>query len=96
MATEAAVKTAPASKQSPDFEDKVKKLRELYADASEISKTALENVIRALQVGRSRNGIGRRRRKAPAGSAPVIGKVSELTAIIAAQERRSQAHAGVF
>ena len=36
----------PASQQHSDFEQKLQKLRELYADASEISKTALENVIR--------------------------------------------------
>ncbi len=36
------------SEQSSDLEQKVQKLRELYADTSEIGKTALENVIRAL------------------------------------------------
>ncbi len=69
--------SAPAS----DFEQKVKKLRDLYADASEFSRAALENVIRALGSDAS----------APAsptetGNAGRIGaregKVSELTAIL--------------
>ena len=47
MAT-AAVNTATASKPSLSFEEKIRKLREIYADAGDISKTALENVIRSL------------------------------------------------
>ena len=42
-----------ASEQSSDLDQKVQKLRDLYADASEIGKTALENVIRALKSGAS-------------------------------------------
>jgi len=45
MATQKQVKTG--SEQSS--EEKLQKLREIYADASEIGKTALENVIRALK-----------------------------------------------
>ena len=41
----------PLSKQPSDFEQKLQKLRELYADASEVSRTALENVIRSLGSG---------------------------------------------
>jgi len=37
-----------ASTQSPEVLQKVRKLRELYDDAGEISKIALENVIRGL------------------------------------------------
>ena len=62
MATQAVRK--PASEQPLPFEQRVQKLREIYADATEISKTALENVIRAVQVGRPRHGIysdGKRR-----------------------------------
>ncbi len=69
------------SGQSSDLDQKVQKLRELYADASEIGKTALENVIRALRSGgppkepaariESAGRIGRRQ-----------GKVSELTVIV--------------
>ena len=47
MATTTVLKKG--SEQPSDFEQKVQKLREIYADASEISKTALENVIRAVR-----------------------------------------------
>ena len=69
------------SGQSSEIEQKVQKLRELYADASEIGRTALENVIRALKSGEppkeaaarteTAGRIGRRQ-----------GKVSELTVIV--------------
>jgi hypothetical protein len=69
----------PASEQPSDFEQKLQKLRELYADASEISKTALENVIRSLGAGATQAA------SAKIGSAGRIGaregKVSELTII---------------
>ena len=77
MATQAVRK--PASEQPLHFEQRVQKLREIYADATEISKTALENVIRAVQSGgpateftpmESAGRIGARR-----------GKVSELTTL---------------
>jgi hypothetical protein len=68
------------SKQPSDFDRRVQKLREIYADATEISKTALENVIRAVQSG------GPATESVPMGSAGRIGarrgKVSELTAIL--------------
>jgi hypothetical protein len=79
MATGAAVKTVPASKQAADLEDRISRLRKIYADASDISKTALENVIRAVQSDapaaesvpmESAGRIGARR-----------GKVSELTTL---------------
>jgi hypothetical protein len=79
MTAQAAAKKQ--SKQPSDFEHKVQKLRELYADASDISKTALENVISGLSSGapaatsatkiESAGRIGARQ-----------GKVSELTAIL--------------
>ncbi|HMF60070.1 MAG TPA: hypothetical protein VK595_06850, partial [Vicinamibacterales bacterium] len=69
------------SDQSSDLEQKVRKLRELYADASEIARTALENVIRALTSGAPAKepaarseGAGRIGRRE--------GKVSELTVIV--------------
>ena len=65
MATQKAVKKT-ASTQTPEFMQKVQKLRELYADASEISKTALENVIRACSGGPGTDS--ERRRRVPAGS----------------------------
>jgi hypothetical protein len=78
MATRNQVKTG--SEQSSDLEEKVQKLRELYADAPEIGKTALENVIRALK-----SGAPAKEPAAPVGTAGRIGrrqgKVSELTVI---------------
>jgi hypothetical protein len=78
MATQTQTKTV--SQQSSDLEQKVQKLRELYADASEIGKAALENVIRALA-----SGAPTKEPAAPVGTAGRIGrrqgKVSELTVI---------------
>jgi hypothetical protein len=79
MATQTHMKTG--SDQSSDLEQKVRKLRELYADASEIGRAALENVIRALTSGAPAKepvarseGAGRIGRRE--------GKVSELTVIV--------------
>ena len=79
MATQKQVKTK--SEQSTDLEEKVQKLRELYDDGTDIQKSALENVIRALKSAapakepaariESAGRIGRRQ-----------GKVSELTVIV--------------
>ena len=70
--------TTPA--QSLSLEERIKKLREIYADATEISKTALENVIRGVQSGKPA------KQSVPVGSAGRVGarqgKVSELTAIL--------------
>lgn len=78
MSTEAVRK--PVSEQPLNFEQRVQKLREIYADASEFSKTALENVIRSVQSGGPATESG------PMESAGRIGarqgKVSELTAIL--------------
>ncbi len=69
------------SGQSLDLEQRFQKMRELYADATPISKAALENVIRAVQSSKpatesvapkeSAGRVGARR-----------GKVSELTSIM--------------
>jgi hypothetical protein len=68
-----------ANKQPADFEQRVRKLREIYADGSEIAKTALENVVRSVQSGKPAKG------SVPMGSAGRIGsrqgKVSEFTTI---------------
>ena len=74
-------KKTGSEQSSDDLGQKVQELRELYADASEIGKTALENVIRALRSSapatepaariESAGRIGRRQ-----------GKVSELTVIV--------------
>jgi hypothetical protein len=78
MATQTKVKTG--SKQSSEMEEKVQKLRELYADATDIQKSALENVIRALK-----SGAPAKEPAASIGTAGRIGrrqgKVSELTVI---------------
>jgi hypothetical protein len=77
MANQTEVKTG--SGQSLDLEQKFQKMRELYADASPISKAALENVIRTVQSGKPA------KESVPMGSAGRIGarqgKVSELTSI---------------
>src|SRR6266403_3590242 len=68
------------SEQSSDLDQKVEKLRELYADATDIQKSALENVIRALK-----SGAPAKESAEPIGTAGRIGrrqgKVSELTVI---------------
>jgi hypothetical protein len=72
--------TQKGSKQSADAQQKIQHLRELYADAPELSRRALENVIQELteQVAQTPpppvESAGR------AGSR--LGKVSELTLII--------------
>ena len=78
MATQTQTKTG--SQQSLDLEQKAQKLRQLYADATDIAKSALENVIRALK-----SGAPAKEPAAPVGTAGRIGrrqgKVSELTVI---------------
>ena len=78
MGPQTQVKTG--TQQSADLEQKVQKLRELYADAPEIGKTALENLIRALK-----SGAQAKEPAEPVGTAGRIGrrqgKVSELTVI---------------
>jgi hypothetical protein len=78
MSIQAASKSA--SKQPSDFEHKVQKLRELYADASEISKAALENVIRSLGSGGPTAASAKKIASAGRIGARQ-GKVSELTVI---------------
>ena len=72
--------TNTTSGQPHDLQERIRKLREIYVDASEISKTALENVIRSVQSGEPA------KEPVSIGSAGRIGarqgKVSELTAIL--------------
>ena len=72
--------TNTSAGKSSDLQERINKLREIYTDASEISKTALENVIRSVQSGKPA------KESVPMESAGRIGarqgKVSELTAII--------------
>src|SRR5262245_13611535 len=72
--------SANASTQTASVEQKIQKLRELYADAPEIGKAALEK------------GLSDIKRELAAATAPAVqsagrvgarqGKVSELTAIL--------------
>lgn len=80
MASQTAVNTTSARKPSSDLGDRIKRLREIYSDASMISKTALENVISAVESG------ARTTESTPMESAGRIGarrgKVSELTTLL--------------
>ena len=73
---EAQVQTGP--EQDPVIEQKIQQLRELYADAPEVGRTAVENVLRELtsQVSEPRSWMESAGR---VGSRQ--GKVSELTVI---------------
>jgi len=79
-ATTTQTQNQTGSKQSAGTQQKIQELRELYADAPELSKRALENVIQELteQVAHTP--------PPPVGSAGRIGsrlgKVSELTLIV--------------
>jgi hypothetical protein len=77
MDKQAQVQTGP--EQDPVIEQKIQRLRELFADAPEVGKTALENVLQRLTSDASKTpppveSAGR------AGSR--LGKVSELTIIV--------------
>ena len=93
MTKQAVQKTA--TEQPSDFELKVQKLREIYADANEISKTALENVIRGLSTAKSDPASGtptgkRRPNRCPSGEG--LGADGDS----AAQAWRREADARVF
>ena len=79
MTTQTVEKTA--TKQPSDFEQKLQKLRELYADAGDISKTALENVIRAIESGASATASAKEKIESAGRIGARQGKVSELTVI---------------
>src|SRR5262245_16801235 len=73
-----ATQTLTKPKQSQTIEDKVKQLRQLYADAPEYARTALENSLGEL----TSFGSKRRARMESAGrTGSRQGKVSELTMI---------------
>ena len=79
MTTQTVEKTV--TEQTSEFEQKVQKLREIYADASDFSKAALENVIRAL--GSEASATASPTEVESAGRIGAReGKVSELTAIL--------------
>ena len=64
-----ATQTVTRPEQDQSVEQKIQQLRELYADAPEMAKTALEHALPALKSQALE--ASHRRRKAPAGSASV-------------------------
>jgi hypothetical protein len=78
MQTQATKAVAP--KQDQSAEEKVKQLRELFADAPELGKTALENVLKELTSQVSQTPPPPIESAGRAGSR--LGKVSELTILV--------------
>jgi hypothetical protein len=72
--------TAAAPEPDQTVEPKIQKLRELYADAPEVGKQALENVLR--EGGASWVGKPRTRMESAGRVGSRQGRVSELTAIV--------------
>jgi hypothetical protein len=77
MTTQAETATAPEPDQT--VEQKIKKLRELYADAPEVGKQALQNVLR--ECGASWVAKPRTRMESAGRVGNRQGRVSELTVI---------------
>jgi hypothetical protein len=71
---------AAAVKQDPSVGEKIEQLRELFADAPELGKTALENVLQRLASDASSAPPPPVESAGRAGSR--LGKVSELTIIV--------------
>src|ERR1051326_1947997 len=71
---------ATAVRQDTSVEEKIEQLRELFADAPEIGKTALENVIEKVKAQASQTPPPPVESAGRAGSR--LGKVSELTLIV--------------
>ena len=80
MAMATTTKTEAATKQSVDAQRKIQELRELYADAPELSKRALENVLQELTAQVAQTPPPPIESAGRAGSR--LGKVSELTLIL--------------
>ena len=79
MATQ--TQTKPTQDQA--VEEKIRKLRELYADAPEVARTALENLIVGMKDARSSGEKARLERGSINGRIGLRqGKVSELTVIM--------------
>src|SRR6478672_1472813 len=72
--------TATGSKQSVNAQQKIQELRQLYADAPELSRKALENVLQELSEQVAQTPPPPVESAGRAGSR--LGKVSELTLII--------------
>jgi hypothetical protein len=70
------------TQQSSDIKQQVQEVRELYADAPETAKTALENVLRTMEAGGAQSGKEPTTRMESAGRVGSRqGQVSELTVI---------------
>jgi len=82
MATQSQTATGPEQDQTA--QQKVEQLRELFADAPEVGKTAMENAIRELTSGASTSWLSvPRSRMESAGRVGIRqGRVSELTMIV--------------
>jgi hypothetical protein len=72
-------KTAPSSKKEPSVDEKIDQLRKLFADAPDVGKKALENVLGDLSSQASKNPPPPMVSAGRVGSR--VGKVSELTII---------------
>lgn len=76
MATQAATANKPKQDSTP--EQQLQKLREIYADAPEVGRVALEKIMRELEAA-----VRSRQKAATAGRIGLRqGKVSELTSIV--------------
>src|SRR5262245_48900917 len=80
MATTTGTQTQAGSKPSADVEQKIQQLRELFADAPEVGKTALQNVLQRLKSDASKTPPPPVESAGRVGSR--LGKVSELTIIV--------------
>jgi hypothetical protein len=80
MATATTTRTETGSKQPVNAQEKIQKLRELFADAPEVGKRALENVLRELTSDVSSAATPTVESAGRTGSR--IDKVSELTIIV--------------
>ena len=74
------MQTETGSTQSVDAQGKIQKLRDLFADAPELGKKALENVLRELTSDVSQGEWPRVESAGRTGAR--LGKVSELTIIV--------------
>ena len=90
MVTQTATATRP--NQELSVEQQLKKLQDIYADAPEVGRVALEKIMRELEAA-----VRSRQKAATAGRIGVRqGKVSELTVDRAVRARRSEAAARRF
>ncbi len=80
MATATSTNTQTGSKPSADAHAKIQELRELFADAPEVGKKALENVLRDLTSDVSQGQLPSGESAGRTGSR--LEKVSELTIIV--------------